>query len=501
MKFKFLTIATTALMFAACNEPLNEAVGVGIDSNESEKKSTKSHWGNRIENPYTVTNMRLAFKELMKKENNSLSKLGISEQQIKTTHLHLKFIPKTYEELDLLDADTILNAVPVPFDYDLEGFDGVYRDPECPAGQPTYQYAVVRINHKLPNVEYVVLDSLFMPMEEEVISKKAVFRDVWDELENESLKLTGNYDECIAVESKLLSKRYKPSGRVDYYDNSLNKKVGIPNAKVHVNFSTHIYTGFTNSDGDFTINDNFRNKVHYHVYYKNGDFGIYNSDKAYEKYDAGSYGGRSKNPCYDFRINSPLEKTYAITHIAAYKFMHTDNGIKNSIGKKIHICKFYNSERKAEIRFINTGDIFELKNVNTESEISFAAAINGMAGIMLENFDKSSGKDYIDAFDKRLQESWRTAVDFKITKDYYSTYTQPIYGSSAGLMIDLMDNDNSIDDNVSGYTLKELEGYMKSVLSYSSDKQWDKFKELLKERKTASEKNNLDKLFRHWQNY
>jgi hypothetical protein len=102
MTKKIMSIAAAALMFAACNEPLNDAAEVEKDSNEPEKVSTKSHWGNKIEDPYTVTNMRLAFKELMKKGNNSLSKAGVSEQQIEPTHLHLKFIPKNDEEWRIL---------------------------------------------------------------------------------------------------------------------------------------------------------------------------------------------------------------------------------------------------------------------------------------------------------------------------------------------------------------------------------------------------------------
>ena len=41
MKSKILSVAAAALMFAACNEPLNEAAEVEKDSNEPEKVSTK----------------------------------------------------------------------------------------------------------------------------------------------------------------------------------------------------------------------------------------------------------------------------------------------------------------------------------------------------------------------------------------------------------------------------------------------------------------------------
>lgn len=137
---KFLIISFVALLMlaAACSEPLDEAAEELSPQNEGAETPKMSHWGNKIEDPYSVTNMRLAFKELKKNSESGLSKAGVTEAQIVPTHLHLKFIPKNEEEWRILKQDTVLDVVPIPFNYDLEGFDGTYRDPDCPDGQPTY---------------------------------------------------------------------------------------------------------------------------------------------------------------------------------------------------------------------------------------------------------------------------------------------------------------------------------------------------------------------------
>ena len=258
-RVKILALAAATLFAAACNEPLDEAAEEAATPQNEETATTKSHWGNKIDDPYSVANMRLACKELEKSPESSLSKAGVTEAQIETTHLYLKFIPKTFEELRMLEADTILNVVPVPLTYDLEGFDGVYRDPECPEGQPTYQYAVARIGYQLPKVEYEVLDSLFMPFEDdydkEAISKHSKFRSIWDDLELESVKLTGNYSE-EDYNPPSLSKRYHPSGKVTYVDD-VRGEVGVPNVRVHVNFSTHSHNFYTNEDGSFEANGRY----------------------------------------------------------------------------------------------------------------------------------------------------------------------------------------------------------------------------------------------------
>ena len=85
-------------------------------------------------NPYSVSNMEKAF-ESIKKSNARISTEGL---EIATSHLYIKFKPKSYAELDLLKIDSTLNLFPYPLDFEIT--DGsYYHDPNIPDSLPTYQ--------------------------------------------------------------------------------------------------------------------------------------------------------------------------------------------------------------------------------------------------------------------------------------------------------------------------------------------------------------------------
>lgn len=102
MKFN-LFIITVGLFLStvSCIESLQEKSEFSsVDSINHIKQ--EAHWGNKIENPYTVQNMCRAYDELMNCSGSTIAKYGFSKNQIITTHLYLKFIPKNMEELRIL---------------------------------------------------------------------------------------------------------------------------------------------------------------------------------------------------------------------------------------------------------------------------------------------------------------------------------------------------------------------------------------------------------------
>ena len=505
-KFKFLAFVAVIMMIAACSEPLDEAAECTPPSNDGAETPKMFHWGNKMEDPYSVSNMRLAFKELMKNSESSLSKAGIAETQIVPTHLHLKFIPKNDEELDLLEADSVLDVVPIPFNYDLENFDGVYRDPECPIGQPTYQYSVVKVDYKLPDVEYEVLDSLFMldgsESEYNGISKSMTTYRFWHALEYEALRLTDNLADYVPVS---LSKRYRPSGTVSFVVGS--DTIPVPNAKVHVNFSTHSHSCFTNEDGTFTISGHFAGKVHYHVYFKNSYMNVFERNLPYDKYDAASYGGRSSNPCNDFRINTPIKKAYATTLKAGYYFAKSNSPITKDIGRVMKMCvyddgsdstwmKFYNDCNTVSI--VNYSSVFPNKRYEAipKYKINYGAALNAIGAILLMNDGK--GNHLVSEYNTYLQEGWRIAVEYFMTQDIFDYYQPKGYFSNR-IIVDLIDDNNSLGDKVSGCTMLEIEKQLQNIVSITDkEKQWDTFKANLKKGKTTTMQKNIDALFEYW---
>ena len=131
--------------------------------------------GKKLENPYSVTNMKKAFKSLKAKSTLATTSANAStlsndvEIAIKPTHLYVKFIPKNDEELSILERDSTLILYSYPLDYEIIEGDGDYRDPNVPEGQPTYQYCAVKVDKKLPTeVESEILEELFIPDEDKI---------------------------------------------------------------------------------------------------------------------------------------------------------------------------------------------------------------------------------------------------------------------------------------------------------------------------------------------
>ena len=107
--------------------------------------------GKKLENPYSVENMRKALKNLQK--SSSTANKGLSNDfEITTTHLYIRFKPKDEEELNLLQKDTTLILFDHPLDYEISEEGDFYQDPEIPDELPTYQYTSVEVDKKLPNV-------------------------------------------------------------------------------------------------------------------------------------------------------------------------------------------------------------------------------------------------------------------------------------------------------------------------------------------------------------
>jgi hypothetical protein len=188
----------------------------------------------KLENPYTVANMREAWQNIKPeldatKQTNSLG----SGFDIGTTHLYVKFKPKNEQELDMLNADTTIYLYSYPLDVEIpEGLTN-YRHPEVPDGQPTYQYASVPYNYNFPDVEHEVLEELFLPDQLDQVSSLYLPMDPCLELQltNEAMRITDNTDLMVYPEEPCgggggggggpVGCSYCPQGRIRLQDDVL----------------------------------------------------------------------------------------------------------------------------------------------------------------------------------------------------------------------------------------------------------------------------------------
>lgn len=505
-KFKFFVFVAALMTAVACSEPLTE-VAEEVDSNTSEvatDATTKSHWGNKEPIPYTISNMKLALAKL---QSDGLSKSVLSDVAIKPTHVYLKFFPSDLDELDILKADEALSVVPVPYDCDLEGFDGNYHDPEVPADRPTYHYSVVEVGHPLPNVRYQVLDSLYMPdlVEDMSLSKShSNALSIWPELECEAIRLSG-FDTTYTIDENItLSKGYKPGGTVCSYDNVIenyeqkeqNRLFGVPNVRIHVNFSTHRKNGYTDKEGEFKTDGTFRNKVHTHVYFENSDYQIY-EDKSNDV--AAYYYGRvkSRNMPIQFKKDNVKKVMCSAVARAAYWSFNVRHGLTQPKCKTIRVFVNGHIDTPTQGEYNNGNSIVSVYAQGMTTQNVAGAVIAQLAKSMLCN---ASGVSAYNASSLELKESWGVGISNILTEDLYNSYLSPLLDATNYTFI--------FPYKSSTYTHVVSDVYEQiSVFSLETMEQCVRTSKTLQDlcnnlkRKNGSVARKLEDLFNYWKNY
>ncbi|PCI33329.1 MAG: hypothetical protein COB60_07870 [Flavobacteriaceae bacterium] len=223
---RFLTLTLIGILICSCQNDddfFNENQG-----NKNELSTFNDIvLGKKLENPYSVTNMKKALNNLKTSSKKSAKSTDNFNINVETTHLYIKFIPKNEEELAILKKDSTLILYSYPLDYEIVEGTGYYRDPEVPEGQPTYQYCAIKVNKMLPQeVESEILEELFIPDEDSddaSKSRKKQFstQDV-NSLVDESLKITNNLKET-QNNSKLFARRskWRPAGTIRVWDENI----------------------------------------------------------------------------------------------------------------------------------------------------------------------------------------------------------------------------------------------------------------------------------------
>lgn len=308
--------------------------------------------GNRLENPYSVANMRRAYNSMVPE----LVDAGIESDDITTTHFYVKFKPDNEEELQSIkESYADFDIYEYPLDYEMNGRVS-YHDPEIPDSLPTYQYASIDslswTTIPVPqNVEVEILERLFIPDEDINDTNLTVqscgatsYNDAIEALVNRSLLLTGNLDDEEMLEDGTMSSSSKwyPSGRITAYDDILDAQVPLEGVKVRVRRWFTTSTATTDENGYFTISKGFKNKVNYLIVWEGPKWDIRDGliAQAY-------YNGPKKQGAWNLNITDDGHKSirYAAIHRAVYRMKHGNtygiSRINNFFTTKI--CYIHNS--------------------------------------------------------------------------------------------------------------------------------------------------------------
>lgn len=471
--------------------------------------------GKRLENPYSVANMRKAYELLVPETRSG----GKAEDFIKATHRYIKFVPYDEEDLSLLQLDSSLILYPYPLDYEIVRY-GRYHDPDVPVDQPTPLYCSVPVGNVLPaGVDYVVLDELFIPEEFEAVSTRSggMSEDFLNSLVIKAFVLTGNiYDDCYLTRAS--GSKWVPQGHIKFWDKSrcslrwengrvVKDKVFFPVEGIEVRcrrwFTT--YKAQTDANGFFKCKSNqtFSGKATCSLYFEKYDFEIRDGWLSTYTYEQPNVSG-----AWNLNIEDDLCRFYIDIFNAAYKFYYKDiHGLSRPP---------LNSFWKAKMRI--RGHPYEGNSIGGDYDESrgfwgLGSDIHIYGGVYSLSFDdeifsrvihelahaahwslSSSDFYYSDAF---VRETWARGVEVLLTRDVYPDFSSIYYKLAyCGVVEDLIDGslhpeglekktqyyydfDNSTSvlfdspkkyiDKVSSYTLPMIE---RSLIGARNCEQW-----------------------------
>ncbi|MGN7512824.1 MAG: hypothetical protein ACTHOM_00510 [Allomuricauda sp.] len=247
--------------------------------------------GKKLENPYSVANMRKAYSSLIKKQEKNPMKYGglilKDSSEISTTDYYVKFLVENDEQKSILLADS-LNLSIVPLDVEIEQEGDYYVDENTEIQEAQWLYTSVVQDYQFPEgVTYEKMEDLFLieesgPEEEEgdeeedqtttttVAGKSGISKEFLYDLEDEALRLTGNYEEPEEPES-LTQRRSKkrPQGHIKVYNTATGKHNPVVGVKVKTRRWFKWAKGWTNTQGYYRVNRGYRRDVHYTVVFKN----------------------------------------------------------------------------------------------------------------------------------------------------------------------------------------------------------------------------------------
>lgn len=511
------TLALMGLAVFSCKQQTDVLPSIGsIENGQNHDNGQMTQLIKQLENPYSVANMQKALDNLQKAN----ARMSTDDLEVTTTHLYIKFKPKNNQELEILKDDSSLVLYSYPMDYEIsEG--SYYHDPGIPDSLPTYQYCSVPLDKKLPQgVVYEVLENLYIPDENKdgtSYSQRKASDEVVTALVDEALRITGNLTPA-PKNARVAARSWRPAGRVRVLDDVTNTWRGVEGVIVKARrwFTTH--EGTVDANGNYSCNGTFKRDANYSLDWERYDFALREG-----WLDGANINGpkREGNWDNDFQGVGDKNAFQAKVFMAAYHYYYKDikglrrppqngfwktqlrirchnehstenNGYYQSwnrlwgLGSPVHI---YNQQKIPNRPDITTWDIY----ATTIHELAHAS-----------HWNMSSGGDYSNC-EEKVAESWARGVQWELTRMVWGNYRGgprivPNYTQVVIDMIDGTNDDNNgeenlTNDNVTGYTIREIEDALQG------QRTWNGLRDNIKNRYNNGTENNLDALFQYWNTF
>jgi hypothetical protein len=447
--------------------------------------------GEQLEDPYSIENMKKAYASLRTRGD-------APDIDITPTHTYIRLLPKDETEWGVLKSDTTIHIYDYPLNFEIQNIGTYYHDPSLPDSSITWQYCVLPINYAIPNIQHEKIYDVFIPEEADSTRLKSGINlnEFYAELELESVKLTGNLPEGGTRIEK--ASKWTPKGKIRVYDDYLGL-VPVVGANVHARWFTRVESKLTDGSGNFTM-PQFRYEVNYSIKWERQDFDIREED-----WGQAWFNGPKQKSDWNLDISSGKSLRYATIHRAAHQYYYENiGGIKrpplNKWYKRAMKIGYYHRKAKKEINgdanpywpqwytwpdlrifgentygWRNTRDIYS----TTIHELAHAS-----------HWDLS-GKTTFNKTENKVTESWARGVQWWLTRKVYTGYSPDYFEDYSGIVEDMVDGINGYDQ-VSGYTMKELEDAL------NEQKTWSNWRDNIKNKYNNGTESKIDELFSHW---
>lgn len=422
---RLFLVASIALLLASCQNELPidlvqpDITPIVEQQEEFVPSDGMIQLGKKLENPYSLENMRKAL-ELLPAESRS----GFSAEDIQPTHLYVKFKPKNVDELDaMLWSDSSLDFYDHPLDYEQVSGGRYYHNPSLPEGVPTYYYVSIPVGHPIPEVcEYEILEELYIP-DELTDYTRSLSPAFINAIVKKSFEITGNEYECDAVATRsdgVTRASYTYSGTIRAWDDLMNTYIAVPGALIKCTRWFTTVKAVTNTEGKYSMTRESQNQYNYNIYWER--------DNQYDirdgEYDQAKTEGPKQTAGWSLDIGSSLPKdlNFATITRAAYRYFYGNTGGLNHATPMdtgdLKICYMHEVPEDGiygyfdnSISFEITGDIFIYGKYSSgellSSNLIFTAASHEMGHST--QCAAMTRSDYIKV-DRFLRESWASFV-------------------------------------------------------------------------------------------
>lgn len=443
-----ILIAITALI--SCTKTDGWILTEPFEVLEDEPTTKIATFGPQTGHPFSIDHVLKVY--------NSMDTKGLyseTEDVIQPTHLYLRFMPATLDEIDLIKKRHDLVVYQYPLDCEItEGFIDA-TNPYLNNGYPQY-WCVVPVGYSIDNIgcQYEVESLLWFPSFLNEPSTKSESSEFEYNLYLNVCKEQGLEPE-LPIETK--STKYYPSGYVKYADSDLGV-IGIEGMEVDAYNFWHNYDAYSSNTGYLNYNGHyFTSSYRYRIKFERDHFAVKLDSTHYDL----EYVTSSTTSSLNKTFNEEYAK-YSVIFQAAYRYYYQDidiprppyNGIWDAI---LRICVYPDDMddlgRAGLFTLDHRGLLADRPIVKIwcwyllgefSSKEIYGNTIHELTHAMHWNLDKDL---YYD-IENRVLESVAVSIQDYLTKQRYPLYeiTSPIiYDRYTYIMRDLVDGIKTVE--------------------------------------------------------